>query len=44
MLVDYFGEIVADAGTGEGVIRADLDLATLRDYRHKLPFLDDLRS
>lgn len=44
VLVDYFGEIVADAGTGEGVVSAALDRASLADYRCKLPFLDDLRA
>jgi predicted amidohydrolase len=43
MLADPHGEILADAGEGEGVLRAELDLGSLRQYRQGLPFLDDLR-
>jgi predicted amidohydrolase len=43
MLVDPHGEILADAGEGEGILRAELDLGSLRQYRQGLPFLDDLR-
>jgi predicted amidohydrolase len=42
LLVDPWGEILQDAGDAEGLIDAELDLARLRDYRSKLPFLDDL--
>ena len=34
--------IVADGGTEEGVVRANLDLESLRKYRTGLPFLNDL--
>ena len=43
MLVDFNGEIVADAGEQEGWLTATLDFATLRQYRHGLPFLKDLK-
>lgn len=42
VVVDYFGEIVADAGSVEGLVTARLDVEPLREYRRKLPFLDDL--
>jgi predicted amidohydrolase len=44
MIVDPQGEILADAGDREGYIRAQLDLAGLREYRAGLPFLADLKS
>ena len=43
VIVDPQGEIVADGGTAEAVISADLDLILLRKYRQGLPFLNDLR-
>lgn len=43
LVVDPHGEIVADAASAEGCIRADLDLGGLRQYRQGLPFLEDLR-
>lgn len=43
LVVDYFGEIIADAGEGEGVMTATLDRATLDQYRAGLPFLKDIR-
>jgi omega-amidase len=42
ILVNPWGEITADAGETEGWASGDLDLAALRDYREKLPFLADL--
>lgn len=44
LLVDPWGEVVSDAGAGEGCCAGELDLARLRDYREKLPFLKDLRD
>jgi len=44
LLIDPHGEILADAGQTEGIIRAELDLAALRKYREALPFLADIRS
>lgn len=43
VVVDPMGEIVADAGPSAGVAEALLDIPTLRDYRSRLPFLDDQR-
>jgi omega-amidase len=43
LIVDPQGTILADAGSAEGVISAQLDLANLRKYREGLPFLDDLK-
>jgi predicted amidohydrolase len=44
LLVDYNGEILADAGEGEGTLQGKLDLEPLRKYRLGLPFLDDLKA
>ncbi|MBL9134431.1 MAG: carbon-nitrogen family hydrolase [Verrucomicrobiales bacterium] len=44
LVADASGELLADAGHDEGAIRANLDLASLRNYREKLPFLADLRG
>ena len=44
VIVDYNGEITADAGTVERVIQARLDLEPLRKYRQGLPFLRDLKK
>lgn len=43
MIIDPHGEILADAGSSEACIRAELDLATLQKYRAGLPFLADMR-
>src|SRR5260370_607945 len=43
LIVDPQGTILADAGTAEGFISAQLDLANLRKYREGLPFLADLK-
>ena len=42
MLVDWHGEIVADAGSEEGTLTSMLDIPALREYRSQLRFLDDL--
>jgi predicted amidohydrolase len=44
VIVDYHGELIADAGETEGWIKADLSLDALRKYRLDVPFLDDMRS
>jgi omega-amidase len=36
------GEVLADAGGGEGVVRAELDLPELQAYRQKFPALQDI--
>lgn len=43
LAVDFNGEIIADAGNGEGWAQAPLDIPVLRKYREGLPFLDDMR-
>jgi omega-amidase len=42
VVVDFNGEILADAGATQGAILANLDLAGLRKYREGLPFLADM--
>ena len=42
LIVDFNGEILADAGGQEGCISATLDLPILRKYREGLPFLKDM--
>jgi predicted amidohydrolase len=43
LIIDPQGEILADAGDGEGNIAATLDLVNLRKYRDGLPFLTDMK-
>ena len=43
IIVDWHGEILADAGSAETVITATLDLAALSEYRGVLPALADIR-
>ena len=42
LIVDPGGAILADAGNGECLVSADLDLAALQEYRRALPFLVDI--
>jgi predicted amidohydrolase len=42
LIVDFNGDILADGGAAEGVVRAQLDFDPLTKYRQGLPFLDDL--
>jgi omega-amidase len=42
-IVSPWGEVMEDAGSGEAVIRAELDLPRLREYRAKFPALNDVR-
>ena len=44
VIVDYHGEILVDAGDGEGCISSPLDLNELVKYRTDVPFLADMRS
>jgi predicted amidohydrolase len=44
LIIDSQGEILADAGTQEGVISTQLDLVGLRKYREGLPFLADMKD
>jgi predicted amidohydrolase len=43
LIVDFNGEILADAGEKEGWINARLDFETLCKYREGLPFLRDMK-
>ena len=43
-IFDPGGKLLADAGSEEGWIEADVDLAALLDYRKALPFLADIRE
>ena len=43
LIIDYKGNILADAGDREGTIEAELDKAELMKYRQNLPFLEDMR-
>jgi len=42
-IIDFGGNVLADAGAEETVISAALDPHALTDYRLKLPFLADIR-
>ena len=44
MIVDFRGDIIADAGSDECIIGAGLDLEALAEYRRELPFLEDIRD
>ena len=44
MIIDHSGAILADAGTRECVIEADLELDDLRAWRQDFPALRDIRS
>lgn len=43
MIVDFNGEILAEAGPGEGVVEGRVDFEILKKYRQGLPFLQDLK-
>lgn len=43
LIVSPKGEVLADAGDGEKVISAEVDLELLLAYRKELPFLADMR-
>lgn len=43
VVIDPMGDIVADAGGEDGAVEAILEEGPLREYRAKLPFLDDQR-
>ena len=44
LIVDFNGNLLADAGETEGWCQAQLDLAALRKYREGLPFLADMKQ
>ena len=43
LIIDYHGQLLADAGADETLITAPIDLTAQREYRSKLPFLRDAR-
>jgi predicted amidohydrolase len=43
VVVDPWGEIVAEAGDGEEILRAHIDLPTVAKIRAEFPVLDDRR-
>lgn len=43
-IIDFRGDVLADAGGEESVISAAVDVAALRDFRTAFPFLADMRS
>jgi len=44
LIIDYRGDVLADAGDREGVIAHQIDAAGQAAYRKELPFLDDMRD
>jgi omega-amidase len=44
LMVDYKGDVLADAKDGETIITAETDGAAQLTYRRELPFLDDMRE
>lgn len=44
LVVGPSGDFLADAGDGECFFWAELDLPGVREYRARLPFLDDVRT
>ena len=44
LIVDFRGNVVADAGDREGIIAAEMDAGAQASYRKELPFLDDMRD
>lgn len=44
LIVAPSGDVLAQAGEGEAVVQAEVDLAHLVEYRKTLPFLADMKS
>ncbi len=42
LIIDPWGKIIADAGREEGIVRAEIDLQAVRDWREEFPALEDL--
>lgn len=42
-IIDYRGEVVADAGGAEAVVSAAVNVAALREFRSAFPFLADMK-
>jgi omega-amidase len=43
MIIDPHGAILADAGEGESLVTADIDLGVVREWRRDFPALRDIR-
>ena len=43
MIIDPWGEILAELGKGPGVALAEMDLRRLRDIRRRMPLQDHIR-
>ena len=43
-IIDPRGKVVADAGSDEGLLSAEIDLEDLADYRRQFPALNDIRE
>jgi omega-amidase len=44
LIVDPRGEVLAEGGSGEGIVRAEVDLGALDTYRRTFPALGDMRA
>ncbi len=44
LIIDPRGQAVAEAGSGEGMIEAELDLQALLGYHREFPALNDMRQ
>ncbi|MFN7094970.1 MAG: nitrilase-related carbon-nitrogen hydrolase, partial [Burkholderiales bacterium] len=43
MIIDPWGEILAEAGEGEEIITAEIDLAKVDEVRKRIPIFEDRR-
>jgi predicted amidohydrolase len=43
MIVDPQGNVLADAGTGEGIVTASIDPTVVENWRREFPALRDMR-
>ncbi|MBC7783123.1 MAG: carbon-nitrogen family hydrolase, partial [Burkholderiales bacterium] len=43
VVFDPRGQLIGDAGGAEGVLRVDIDVESLRQYRREFPALNDMR-
>ncbi|MCY9218971.1 nitrilase-related carbon-nitrogen hydrolase, partial [Bacillus haynesii] len=44
MVIDPLGRILAEAGHGEAVIRAEIDLVDIEKARGQIPVFEDIRK
>ncbi len=43
MMIDPWGEIIAEAGEGEEIITAEIDLEIVKEIRKQIPVFEDRR-